>query len=537
MKPAREPVKRRPSAPTVHLPGPIEMIDTAALVPYARNARTHSPAQVAQIAASIREFGFTNPVLVDQDDGIIAGHGRVMAAQQLGLAEVPCIRLAHLSDAQKRAYILADNKLALNAGWDEAMLAGELQALADEGFEMELIGFDDDEIERLLQQADDQAQDPESTPSDDAPALLEVATSRTGDVWLLGPHRLMCGDSTNPAHVAALMHQRKATLLHADPPYGMGKEAEGVANDNLYRHKLDAFQMEWWGTFRPHLVDNASAYIWGNAPDLWRLWYVGGLGTSEKLELRNEIVWDKKAIAGMASPDLTQFPMATERCLFFQLGDQYLGNINADDFPETWEPLRAYFEGEAIAAGIKPSDIKRLCGCGMYSHWFTRSQYTLMPQKHYRTLAAEYPGRFVRPWSEMKAEWDRFKGAGRDVINETLDSVRAYFDNAHDVMRDVWEFPRVTGEDRHGHATPKPVAMMQRAVKSSSRPGNVVAEPFGGTGSTLMACESTGRACHTMELQPQYVDVIVRRWQAHTGREATLESTGQTFDQVAAARA
>jgi DNA modification methylase len=508
----------------------LQYVRTSRLVPYARNARTHSPAQVAQIAASIREFGFTNPVLVDQDDGIIAGHGRVMAAQQLGLAEVPCIRLAHLSDAQKRAYILADNKLALNAGWDEAMLAGELQALADEGFEMELIGFDDDEIERLLQQADDQAQDPESTPSDDAPALLEVATSRTGDVWLLGPHRLMCGDSTNPAHVAALMHQRKATLLHADPPYGMGKEAEGVANDNLYRHKLDAFQMEWWGTFRPHLVDNASAYIWGNAPDLWRLWYVGGLADSERLTLRNELVWQKNTPQGLQSDTNRCYPPATERCLFLMLGEQGFNN-NADNYWQGWEPVRTYLEQQMQACGWTTADINRITGTQMASHWVTRSQWSMVTHAHYQALqsAAVNSGAFGRQYEDLRRQYED--------LRRQFYATRAHFDNTHEAMTDVWAYPVVTGEDRHGHATPKPVAMMQRAVKSSSRPGDVVAEPFGGTGSTLMACESTGRACHTMELQPQYVDVIVRRWQAHTGREATLESTGQTFDQVAAARA
>ena len=246
--------------------------------------------------------------------------------------------------------------------------------------------------------------------------------------------------------------------------------------------------------------------------------------------MRNEIVWDKKNIAGMASPDLTQFPTATERCLFFQLGDQFLGNINAEDFPETWEPVRAHFEREAIAAGIKPPDIKRVCGCGMYSHWFTRSQFTLMPEKHYLTLAAEYPGRFARPWSELKSAWNRVKGGPTSESQ----GARSYFDNAHDVMRDVWEFSRVTGDERHGHATPKPVEMMERVMKSSLPPGGLCVEPFGGSGATLIGAEKAGRICYLMELQPRYVDVIVRRWQDFTGQHATLESTGQTFDEVSA---
>jgi hypothetical protein len=186
-------------------------------------------------------------------------------------------------------------------------------------------------------------------------------------------------------------------------------------------------------------------------------------------------------------------------------------------------------EGQAKAAGIEPPDIKRLCGVGMYSHWFTRSQFTLIPNGRYQTLQEAIPGHFRRPWDDLKAEWDRVNGAGREVINGKLDGVRAYFDNAHDVMRDVWEFSRVGGDERHGHATPKPVAMMERAIRSALPEGGVCVEPFGGSGSTLMGCETTGRCCYTMELQPAYCDVIVRRWQNYTGRQAVHAATGVTF--------
>ena len=514
--------------PAVVIHDRLERLPISALVPYARNSRTHSDDQLAQIAASMREFGFTNPVLIDEQGGIVAGHGRVMAAQRLGLDHVPCLRLAGLTEAQRRAYVIADNQIALNAGWDDAMLRLELSDLQAAEFNLELLGFDADRLDDLL--ADELKETDGLTDADEVPEAPEQPVTRPGDVWLLGKHRVMCGDSTSVSDVDKLMHGAIAHLLHADPPYGMGKEADGVANDNLYAEKLDAFQMKWWATYRTFVADNASAYIWGNAPDLWRLWWAGGLGTSEKLELRNEIVWDKKAIAGMASPDLTQFPMASERCLFFQLGDQFLGNVNADEFPETWEPVRAYLEGEVVAAGIKPADIKRVCGCGMYSHWFTRSQFTLMPEKHYRTLAAEYHGRFARPWAELKAEWDRVKGGPTSKCQ----GARSYFDNAHDVMRDVWEFSRVTGDERHGHATPKPVEMMERVMKSSLPPGGLCVEPFGGSGATLIGAEKTGRICYVMELQPRYVDVIVRRWQDFTGQQATLEATGQTFDEVSA---
>ena len=504
----------------------------AELVPYARNSRTHSEAQVAQIAASIREFGFTNPVLIDGEGGIIAGHGRVLAAQSLGLEAVPVLVLDHLTAAQRRAYVIADNKLALNAGWDEDALRAEVAALGEMDFDLDLIGFGADELEALLNDAK-----PTRTEADDAPEPPEAPVSRLGDVWYLGQHRVMCGDSTRPEDVGALMGGDVAQLLHADPPYGMGKAADGVLNDNIYRDKLDQFQMEWWRAFRPHIADNGSAYIWGNAPDLWRLWYRGGLEASERLELRNEIVWDKKGIAGMASPGLNQYPEASERCLFFQFGAQFLEHINSEDYPEAWEVIRGYMAHEAEVAGVQAGDIKRVCGCGMFGHWFTKSQFTLIPEKHYAALAVAYPGRFQRPWRELKADWDRVKGAGRDVINSRLEGMRSYFDNAHDAMRDVWEFPRVTGAERHGHATPKPVAMMERAIRSSCPPGGVVIEPFCGSGSTLMAAEVTGRACRTMELSPAYVDVTVGRWQDFTGRTATLQATGQTFAEVAEQRA
>ena len=508
----------------------IEQIKTAALTPYARNSRTHSEEQVAQVAASIREFGFTNPVLIDADGVIVAGHGRVMAAKSLGMEKVPCIRLGHLTEAQIRAYVIADNKLAENAGWDEDMLRLEIQHLQSVDFDLSLMGFSDDDLASLLE--DEEPQQEGLTDADQVPEAQRVVISRPGDIWKLGKHRVMCGDSTSASDVNRLMNGQIAQMLHADPPYGMGKEADGVANDNLYGEKLDAFQMEWLVAYRSFVSNNASAYIWGNATDLWRLWYRGGLADSERLELRNEIVWDKKSIAGMASPGLTQFPVASERCLFFQFGDQFLAGINADDFPETWEPVRAYFEGEAAAARINSADIKRVCGCGMYSHWFSRSQFTLMPEKHYRALAAAYPGRFARPWGELKAEWDRVKFAGREVINGKLVGARAYFDNAHDVMRDVWEFSRVTGNERCGHATPKPVAMMERVMKSSIPPCGLCVEPFGGSGATLMGAETTGRICYTMEMQPRYVDVIIRRWQEFTGKAAVREADGATFDSL-----
>ena len=492
------------------------------LRPYSENARTHSEQQVAAIARSISEFGFTNPILIDDTDRIIAGHGRLAAATLLDLEQVPTIMISALTDEQRRALTLADNRLALDAGWDVSLLAAELSALKDADFDLSLTGFTDEEITALLSPT---VLEPQGDP-DAVPDVPTFPFSVPGDVWVCGAHRVMCGDSTSITDVDKLMAGAKAHLLHADPPYGMGKQKDGVANDNLYQEDLDKFQMEWWSTFRPFVADNGSAYIWGNAPDLWRLWYVGGLSTSETFELRNQIVWDKKFVRGMKSPDLTKYPIASEHCLFFQFGKQFLGSVNTSDFPEKWEPVRAYMEQQAVAAGIKPGDIKRVCDVGMYSHWFTKSQFTLIPQVQYEKLSAEFTGYFLRPWPELKREWERVRGAAFDSI---VGDSRSYFDNAHDIMRDVWEFSRVSGDERHSHATPKPVDMMERVMKSSCPPRGICVEPFGGSGSTLIAAEHTGRACYTMELQPQYVDVIVKRWQMVTGKKAVHADTGSEF--------
>jgi DNA modification methylase len=459
---------------------------------------------------------------------IIAGHTRLMAARKLELGSVPIHVADGLTDQQVKAYRIADNKVAEIAEWDTDLLSLELLDLKDADFDLGLLGFDSSELDLYL--GDTELIEGETDP-DEVPDVQEDVISKPGDIWILGNNRLMCGDSTIVTDVERLMNGRTAQLLHADPPYGMGKEADGIANDNLYGEKLDKFQVQWWATFYTFLADNASAYIWGNAPDLWRLWHAGDLCDSERLELRNEIVWDKKNIPGMASPALTQYPVATERCLFIQFGTQFLGNVNANDFPESWEPIRAYMEAEAKGARIKPGDIRRVCGCSMYSHWFTKSQFTLIPEKHYLSLANEYPGCFERPWCELKAEWDRVK------TNPTgeVQSARSYFDNAHEAMRDVWEFSRVIGDERHGHATPKPVDMIARIMKSSAKKGWLCVEPFSGSGTTIIAAEQTGRHCYAMEISEAYVDLAVRRFQEFTGQNAVLDGDGRTFNEISEA--
>lgn len=493
------------------------------LIPYARNARTHSDEQVARIASSIKEFGWTNPIIIDGENGIVAGHGRTLAARKLGLEEVPCIELKNLTETQKRAYILADNRLALDAGWDNEMLALELGDLKDAGVDLELTGFSDAELDELLavptSEETEEKQEPEAGEPEGEPV------TKLGDIWILGGHRVMCGDSTSFENVDALVGDEKADFLHADPPYGMGKASEGVANDNIYRENLVQFQLEWLTAWRPHTIEKINIAIWGNAEEVWRLWY-GGLNALEK-EIRfvNEIVWSKPTQAGLNNADAMALTQC-ERCLILQTGKQFIGNVNADDFPEEWKPILSELQAMAEAAGLTAKKVRELTDVSMYGHWFTTSQFALIPEKHYETLAKEYPEAFKKPWKELKSAWSKVCGKGRNNLTAALE--RAYFDARTD-STDVWEFITPMNDDRPDHPTPKSLPMMQRMMKMCCPENGLVLEPFGGSGQTLLAAEATGRRCFTMELQPKYCDMIVERWQKFTGLKATSPD-GVLFD-------
>jgi site-specific DNA-methyltransferase (adenine-specific) len=400
----------------------IEQIATEKLIPYARNSRTHSEAQVAQIAGSIREFGFTNPVLIDGQDGIIAGHGRVMAARALGLAEVPCIRLGHLTDAQKRAYIIADNKLALNAGWDDELLAIELRDLDALGYDLDLTGFDDDEISKLLD-----LELGEGEGQGDADAVPEARPdpiSKQGDVWLLGKHRVMCGDSTSIDQAGVLMGGGSmADLLVTDPPYnvayeGKTQDALTIQNDAMSDGDFRQFLRDCYATANAFMRPGAVFYIWH--------------ADSEGLNFR----------AAAAECGWT-----VRQCLVWNKNSLVMGR---QDY-----------------------------------HW-----------KHEPCLYG---------WKDGAAHY-----WGSDRTQTTvLDFAR----------------PNRNGE----HPTMKPVDLIEYQVKNSSKRGDTVLDLFGGSGTTLIASEKTGRTARLMELDPRYCDVIVRRWQNFTGQRAAHAETGDPF--------
>ena len=414
----------RGTAPTFP---PYKPMPVADLVPYARNARTHSSAQVAQIAVSIREFGFTNPILVDGDRGVIAGHGRLLAARQLGMTEVPTLELAHLTPAQRRAYVLADNRLALSAGWDEDMLRLELADLSTEGFDLALTGFEPPEIDALLAAPTTGLTDPDAVPPPP-----EVPVSASGDIWTLGRHRLACGDCTDPAVVEAALDGVRPHLMVTDPPYG-------VEYDPAWRNAA----LEGSGTKRTGKVLNDHRADWREA---WAL-FPGDVA----------YVWHGALHAGTVADSLVA-------------------------------------SGFGIRAQIVWAKERLVLGRGNY-HW-----------QHEPCWYAVRDG--------AKGHW-----AG-DRKQTTL-----------------WSIP-TRGQDADTvHGTQKPVACMQRPMANNSSPGQAVYEPFSGSGTTIIAAEQSGRACHAVELSPAYVDVAVLRWQAFTGQVATLAGSGATYAEVAAERA
>ena len=470
------------------------------------NPRTLNKEKFKTLKSSLEQFPEMLSVrpLVVANGYVVGGNMRLRALKELGHKEVEVIDVSDWTQAQRDEFMIKDN---LNYGdWDWDILANEWAAgdLNNWGLDV----WPDDLF----------TEEPGLTDKDSIPdkAGIELNT-KPGDIWVLGKHRIMCGDCTNPQNLAKLFGDKKANLIHADPPYGMGKESDGVQNDNLYREKLDAFQMQWWKTCRPYTIDKGSAYIWGNAPDLWRLWYKGGLQDFEYYELRNEIVWDKKAIPGMKSELMTQYPEASERCLYFQFGEQFIGNINSYDFPEEWRPLLTYQQQEAKKANLDKEKLKEITGTQMWSHWFSESQFSIISKDNYAKLAKACPGSFLRPHKELKEEWQR---VGVELFRKRNAELRCYFDNAHDIMRDVLDCNRVTGEERYDHATPKPVELMERVAKSSCPVGGIILEPFLGSGSTLMGAETTGRICYGLELSPEYIDTTVKRWEKYTGKKA-----------------
>ncbi len=403
---------------------------TGQLVPYARNARTHSDDQVAQIAASITEFGFTNPILIGEDGVIIAGHGRLMAAQRLGLSEVPVIVLAHLNAAQRRALVVADNKIALNAGWDTVILLEQIELIRADGFDIDLVGFSDVELGELLAEIEAPETAGAIDGEDDIPEPPAEPVSRPGDLWILGPHRLLCGDSTVATDVERVLAGVTPLLMVTDPPYGVEydpswRNQAGASATKRTGKVLNDDRADWreaWALFPGDV-----AYVWHGALHATT---VADSLIASGFNIRSQIIWAKDR-------------------LILSRGDYH------------WQHEPCWYAVRARGKG----------------HWAgDRKQTTL--------------------WHITS----------RDQDAETV------------------------------HGTQKPVECMRRPLLNNSSPGQAIYEPFMGSGTTMIAAETTGRTCLGIELNPAYVDVAVERWQNLTGGAAVLEGDGRSFAEVAGER-
>jgi DNA modification methylase len=395
------------------------------LIPYARNSRTHSDEQVAQVAASIVEFGWTNPILVGADGVIIAGHARLLAARKLKMIEVPVIVLDHLSETQRRALILADNKLALNAGWDDEMLRVELESLKEDAFDLDLVGFTDEELAEILAAPD--VTNEGLTDEDAVPDEEERAITVSGDVWILGEHRLICGDATQMADIEKVLAGGLADMVFTDPPYNVayeGKTAKKLTIDN------DALG----GKFYEFLRD-ASA---------------------------NMLAMTKGAI--------------------------YVCMSSSE--------LHTLFRAFTDAGG----------------HWST---FVIWAKHHFTLGRSDYQRQYEPILYGWRKGTDHFWCGARD-------------------QGDIWFVKRPASSQEH--PTMKPVELVERAIRNSSKTRDTILDVFGGSGTTMIACEKSGRQARLIELEPRYCDVIVRRWQAFTGREAKLESDGKSYREIAGTR-
>lgn len=427
----------------------IEYRRVADLRAYANNARTHSKKQIRQIADSINRFGFTNPILTADDGSLIAGHGRLEAARLLGIAEVPTVRLSHLSETDRRAYILADNRLALNAGWDREILAIELQALVDLNFDVELTGFSLAEVDFILDDAVESSTEACYQPEDEVPILTGDAVSRQSDLWELGRHRLLCGDARSAHDHARLLDGRTADLIFTDPPYNVAIDGH-VCGLGRVRHRefamgagemseaaFTAFLSETLGNAAKACRDGAIAFVCMD----WR--HMGELlaaGREVFSELKNLCVWNKTN-GGMGA--------------FYRSKHELVFVFKVGTAPHT-------------------------------------NSFGLGETGRYRTNVWDYAG---------------------------ISSLTAS-----------------RGEELAMHPTVKPVALIADAIRDCSKRGEIVLDCFGGSGSTLIAAEKTGRCARLIEFDPLYCDTIVRRWEKLAGKHARLGSTGESFEDVAEIR-
>lgn len=472
----------------------LEYREVGKLRPYEKNSRQHPPEQVAKLVEIIRSVGFVVPILVDEKAGILKGHGGLQAARQLGMRQVPVIDLTGLSAAEKRAYLIADNRVAEDSGWDREILRAEMLDLSGMGFDLSLTGFDKGEIALTLEP-------PKGAPEEPPPARAGgPITSRPGDLWLMGEHRLICGDSTKPETYEALLEGRRVQCVFTDPPYGVSYEArsgqfEVIKGDDLRRGQLEKLLQGAFGQAVQHAADDAGWYVWHAFKT--REVYYRALTDSGLVEQANGyIIWVKPVVA----VGWTDYKSSCEPCFYLcKQGSKpaFYGNKAENTI---WHARPA---GDGVAA-------RTTIGTGV--------------------VLSTADGREIYIGAAPK---------GRKLRHVSVkDGETVYLEPTHDAQT-VWEVGRDAGHGKANtvHPTQKPVELVRRALRNSTREGEAVLDMFSGGASTIIGAEQTGRVGYGIELDPQYVDAGVRRWQELTGKEAIHAEEKQTFDAIAKARA
>ena len=419
----------------------------------------------------------------------------------------PIIKASELTDAEKQEFIIKDNAGFGEWDWDALAAEWDTGDLVDWGVDVwQEDGFGGSEADN------EEAKEDDFTDEDAKQAEARV---KLGEIWQLGEHRLMCGDSTDSAAVAKLMDGQKADLVFTDPPYGMKKENEGVLNDNLNAADLVEFNKQWIAVSFDNLKSNGAWYCWGNDESLLDIYacILRPMIYGKKITFRNLITWDKGSGRGQNSEEFLSYPVASEKCLFVVVGAATMSSgvfRTKEFFFEGFSGIRDYLCEELKKSGLKMKDVIKMTSTSA-SHYFSLSQWAFPTEKDYNTLREYCKGAaFQKEYAELQKEYRK---------------ILPYFNNTHDNMNDVWHFERARYTDNESrtndvHATPKPIALCARGIKSSSRKGESILDLFGGSGSTLIACEQTGRKCYMMELDPHYCDVIIARWEKFTGGEA-----------------
>ena len=469
---------------------------------------------VEAVKKSYEKFGQRKPIVATKDGEVISGNHQLAAARELGWNKIAVV-FTNDDKLTAKAFALADNRTADLGTYDDDLLADMLGSVSSDLELLEATSFDEKDLMALVKK--------QEVIEDDAPAIRQTEI-KLGQKYKLGNHTLVCGDATNNDYYDLLISNNQIDLVFTDPPYGMKKEKEGVLNDNLnYEHLLE-FNKKWIPITFDVLKENGSWYCWGIDEPLMDIYVhiLKPMMKQNKITFRNLITWDKGdagagGVSFMGKEGLRSYPVSDEKCLFVMTGVQGF-NTNSDNYYDQWDKVRLPLLAEAEKVGLNNKLLKEITGVGMYGHWFTKSQWTLIPQEHYEKIQNYYKNEaFKKDYEEIKKDYKKIK---KDWYK-----TRSYFDNTHDKMKTVWEFNRVKNKEKKeagNHATPKPIKLCTRAIKSSSKVNENVLDVFGGSGSTLIACEQLERNCFIMELDPEFCQVIIDRWEKFTGKKAEL---------------